>query len=86
MAHEVITNSNGCLSYICCTKTDQLNTFKQYYAFTRSAGHGQRFSAIKHDIRFPLAALNEEHYACEMTNRLYPIIIVCKAINTEIIR
>jgi hypothetical protein len=86
MVHEVNTNNNGSLSYICCTKTEQLNTFKQYYAFIRPAGHGQRFSAIKHDIQFPLGALNEEQYECTISNRLYPIVIICKAINAEIIR
>jgi hypothetical protein len=86
MAHEVNTNNNGSLSYICCKKINQVDTFKQYYAFIRPAGHGQIFSSIKHDIRFPLSALNEEHYRCTMTNRLYPIVIICKAINTELIK
>ena len=86
MAHEVNTNNQGSLSYMCCTKTNQLDTFKQSYAFNRPAGHGQIFSSIQHDIGFPLSALNEEHYGCTMTNRLYPIVIVCKAINTELIR
>jgi len=86
MVHELNTNNNGTLSYICCTKTNQLDTFKQYYAFVRPAGHRQRFSSIKHDIRFPLSALNEEHYGCTITNRLYPIVIICKAINAELIK
>jgi hypothetical protein len=86
MVHEMKTNNNGTLSYICCTKTNQFDTFKQYYAFNRPAGHGQRFSSIKHDIQFPLSALDEEHYGCTMTSRLYPIVIVCKAINAELIK
>lgn len=86
MVHEVNTNNNGSLSYTCCTKTDPSDTFKQYYAFTRPAGHGQRFSSINHDIRFPLSALDEEQYRCTMTSRLYPIVIVCKAINVELIK
>jgi hypothetical protein len=86
MVHEVNKNNNGSLSYICCKKTNQLDTFKQYYAFIQPAGYGQRFSSIKHDIRFPLSALDEEHYGCTITSRLYPIVIVCKAINTELIK
>jgi hypothetical protein len=86
MAHEVNTNNQGSLSYMCCTNTNQLDTFKQYCAFTRPAGYGQVFSSIQHDIRFPLSALNEQHYGCTITNRLYPIVIVCKATNTELIK
>lgn len=86
MVHEVNGNNHGSLSYICCAKSDQANTFKQYYAFIRPAGHGQRFSELKHDIRFPLVALNEEYYGCDRSNRLYPIVIVCKAVNTDLIR
>jgi hypothetical protein len=86
MAHEVNTNNQGSLSYMCCTNTNQLDTFKQYYAFTRPAGYGQVFSSIQHDIRFPLSALNEQHYGCTITNRLYPVVIVCKATNTELIK
>ncbi len=87
MAHEVNTNNQGSLSYMCCTNTtNQLDTFKQSYAFNRPAGYGQVFSSIEHDIRFPLSALNEQHYGCTITNRLYPIVIVCKATNTELIK
>ncbi|CAF1422002.1 unnamed protein product [Adineta steineri] len=84
MAHEVNRNNHGTLSYICCTKTDPLDTFKQYYAFKRPSGYGQVFSSIQHDIQFRLSSLNEEFYGCTMTNRLYPIVIVCKAINTDL--
>jgi hypothetical protein len=86
MAHEVNKNNNETLSYVCCTKINPLDTFKQYHAFTRPAGHGQIFSSIQHDIRFQLSALNEEHYGCSMTNRLYPVVVVCRAINTELTR
>ena len=84
MAHEVNTNSSGSLSYMCCTKLNQSDTFKQYYTFSRPAGHGQKFSSVEHDIRFPLSAFNEEHYGCHVTNRLYPVVIVCRAMNTEL--
>lgn len=86
MVHEVNTNNKGTLSYVCCTNTNSSNTFKQYHAFTQSAGYGQRFSSINHDIKFPLSALDEEQYKCTMTSRLYPIVIVCKAINIEIVK
>jgi hypothetical protein len=86
MAHEVNRNNNGSLSYMCCSKTNQLESFKQYHAFNGPAGHGQVFSALKYDIRFPLSALNEEHYGCAMRDRLYPVVIVCKAINADLIK
>ena len=86
MVHEVHTSNHGTLSYICCKKMHQLDTFKQYYAFIRTAGYGQRFSSIKHDIRFRLSDLDERNYKCAITNRLYPIVIVCKAINTDLIK
>ena len=84
MVHETTTNSNGSLSYVCCTKLNRSDTFKQCHAFTRPAGHGQLFSSIQHDIRFPLSALNEESYGCTISNRLYPVVIVCRALNTEL--
>ena len=86
MAHEIKSNNNGSLSYICCKKINQLGTFKQSHGFIRAAGHRQIFSSIKHDIRFPLSAVNEEHCGCTMTERLYPIVIVCKAINNDLIK
>ncbi|CAF0755656.1 unnamed protein product [Rotaria sp. Silwood1] len=86
MAHEVHTNNNGTLSYMCCRKINQLDGVKQYYAFTRPAGHGQIFSSIKHDILFPLSAMNEEHYGCTITEQLYPIVIVGKAIKADLIK
>ena len=84
MAHETITNSNGALSYVCCTKLNRSDTFKQCHAFIRPAGHGQIFSSIQHDIRFSLSALNEESYGCTISHRLYPIVIVCQALNNEL--
>ncbi|CAF3891382.1 unnamed protein product [Rotaria magnacalcarata] len=86
MAHEIHAHNIGSLSYMCCTKTKQSATFEQYHAFSRPAGHGQVFSSVKHDIRFPLSVVNEEHYGCTMAERLYPIVIVCKAINTKLIK
>ncbi|UJR35761.1 hypothetical protein I4U23_028509 [Adineta vaga] len=86
MAHEMITNNHGSLSYICCTKLNKFDTFQQYYAFNFPAGYGQKFSSIQHNIRFSLSTLNEEHYGCKITNRLCPIVIVCKAINVELIK
>ena len=47
---------------------------------------GKDSHQLKHDIRFPLAALTEEHYGCAMKDRLYPVVIVCKAINAELIK
>ena len=47
MAHEVSTNNHESLSYICCKKRNQLDTFQQYHAFVQPAGYGQRFSSIK---------------------------------------
>lgn len=86
MAHETYASNNGSLSYTCCNKTNQLDLFKQYYAFSRPAGYGQIFSSIKNDVRFPLSIVNDEHHGCTITDRLYPVVIVCKAINTEIIK
>lgn len=86
MAHEIKSNNNGSLSYMCCRKVNQLDKFKQSHVFISAAGHRQLFSSIKHDIRFPLSVLNEEHYGCTMTERLYPIVIVCKAINNDLIK
>lgn len=86
MAHEMITNNHSSLSYVCCTKLNQLDTFKQYYAFTCPPGYGQAFSELHHDIRFPLTALSEEHYGCKITNRLYPLVIVCKAMSADLIK
>ena len=86
MAHEMHTQNQGALSYICCNKINQSDTFKQYYAFSRSAGYGQKFSSIKHDIQFPLSIFNEEQYRCKITHRLYPIVIICKSITSEIAR
>ncbi|CAF2378595.1 unnamed protein product [Rotaria sp. Silwood2] len=86
MAHEVYANNNGTLSYMCCRKVNQLDRVKQCYAFTRPAGHGQIFSSSKLDILFPLSVMNEEHYGCAITERLYPIVIVCKAIKADLIK
>ncbi|CAF1657000.1 unnamed protein product, partial [Adineta ricciae] len=86
MAHEIITNTHGSLSYVCCSKVGQLDKFQQYYAFNCPAGYGQVFSSIQHDIRFSLSNFNEEHYGCKITSRLYPIVIVCKAINVELVK
>ncbi|CAF3639741.1 unnamed protein product [Rotaria sordida] len=85
MAHEIHANNDGTLSYVCCTKVNQLDKVKQYNAFLRPAGHGQIFSSIKYDILFPLSVMNEEHYGCTITERLYPIVIVCKAIKADLI-
>jgi hypothetical protein len=82
MAHEQYTNNSGSLSYICCTKSSHLDTFKQFYAFNRPAGHGQVFSSIPNDIRFPLSVLNENHHNCTIKSRVYPIVIVCREINS----
>ena len=84
MAHEITTQNNGLVSYVCCTQIDQSDIFKQYYAFIRPAGYGQKFSSIKHDIQFPLTIFNEEQYGCTIKDQLYPIIIICKAINIEL--
>ncbi|CAF1163673.1 unnamed protein product [Adineta steineri] len=81
MAHELYTNNNGSLSYVCCEKTNYSNTFKQSYAFIRSAGHGQIFSSILNDIRFPLSILRENHHNCTMKNRVYPLVIICRELN-----
>ncbi len=86
MVHELYTNNNGSLSYISCTKTSHLDTFKRSYTFNRPAGHGQIFSTIPNDIRFPLSVLNETHHNCTIKNRVYPIVIVCREINSELIK
>jgi hypothetical protein len=86
MAHELYTNNSGSLSYVCCTKLSHLDTFKQCYAFNRSAGHGQIFSSIPNDIRFPLSLLNVNHHNCTIKSRVYPIVIVCREINSELLK
>lgn len=86
MAHETYTNNNGSLSYICCAKLNHLDTFKQFHVFNRSAGHGQNFSAIPNDVRFPLSILNEDHHTCTIKTRVYPLVIVCREINVELIQ
>jgi hypothetical protein len=86
LVHESYTNNNGSLSYVCCTKLSHLDTFKQCYAFNRSAGHGQIFSSIPNDIHFPLSILNENHHNCTIKSRVYPIVIVCREINSQILR
>lgn len=82
MAHEVYTNHSGSLSYISCKKSNQSNKFKQYYVFNRDAGHGQIFSSVPNDIRLPLSALNGNHHNCTIKSRVYPIVIVCREINS----
>ena len=86
MAHEMLTNQHGSLSYVCCTKLNQSDSLKQFHAFHRPAGHGQLFSSIEHDIRFPLTAFNEDAYGCTISHRLYPLVIICRALNTEMIK
>lgn len=86
MVHEMHSQNQGSLSYKCCNKINQSDTFKQYYAFTRPAGYGQKFSSIKHDIQFSLSVFDEEQYGCKITDRLYPIVIICKSITSEITR
>jgi hypothetical protein len=86
MAHEQYTNNSGSLSYVCCTKSSHLDSLKQCYAFNRSAGHGQVFSSISNDIRFPLSVLNENHHACTIKSRVYPIVIVCREIKSELVQ
>jgi hypothetical protein len=86
MVHEQYTNNNGSLSYVCCIKSSHLDTFKQCYAFNRSAGYGQIFSSIPNNIRFPLSILNENHHTCTIKNRVYPIVIVCREINSELFK
>lgn len=86
MAHEMITNQNGSLSYVCCRKIDQTDSFKQSYTFHRKAGHNQVFSSTEHGIQFRLSSLNEDSYGCQIKNRLYPVVIVCRSIDTELIK
>ncbi|CAF0824724.1 unnamed protein product [Rotaria sp. Silwood1] len=84
MAHEVYTNNSGSLSYVSCKKSSHTHTFKQYYVFNRPAGHGQIFSSIPNDIHLPLSVLNENHHNCTIKNRVYPIVIVCREINSQL--
>lgn len=86
MAHELYANNSGSLSYTCCAKLSHLDTFKQFYAFNRSAGHGQVFSSIPNDIRFPLTILNEAHHTCTIKSRVYPLVIVCREISCELLK
>jgi hypothetical protein len=84
MAHELYTNNSGSLSYVCCTKSSHLDTFKQCYAFNRPAGYGQIFSSVQNDIRFPVSVLNESHHSCTIKNRVYPVVIVCQELTSKL--
>ncbi|CAF0847175.1 unnamed protein product [Adineta ricciae] len=84
MAHEVSTSNNGSLSYVCCNQLTDSDTVKRAYVFNRPAGHGQLFSLISDDIRFPLSLLNDDHHSCTVKTRVYPIVIVCRELTSEI--
>lgn len=86
MAHEMINQQNGSLSYVCCTKLNSNEAIKQSYAFHRPAGHGQIFSSLEHDIRFPLNAFDEDAYGCSISQRLYPLVMICRSLNVDLIK
>lgn len=78
MAHEQYSTNNGSLSYTCCSKSPE-----QCYVFNRSAGYGQVFSDVPNDLRVPLSIFTDPHPNCTMKTRVYPIVIVCRELNTR---
>lgn len=83
LAHEQYMNDNGSLSYVCCNQSESI---KYSYAFDRPAGHGQVFSSIDHQIRIPLEILTENHHNCTLKTRVYPIVIICREMNFNIVK
>ena len=83
MAHEQYSPNHGSLSYISCQQSD---AFQRTYIFDRSAGYGQMFSSVTNDVRFPLSIFTELHQNCTMKTRIYPIVILCREMNTDVVK